>query len=501
MKHRISLIAGACLYATAIVGCVSVEQTRLQLQSKDSAEVKKAEENIYRIATEGRDPSGFVRFTPAQQVEYVSLASNNDLLLRILDHSYEEKVIRATAEKLDFSKAGLAMEIFSKHKNLFESFSFKAGVLSEIDGFEDKMCGNLNENEAVQLLKDSDIRSSTHKKIMQRLLVVTENVTILYDVYNEKFGYYPGSKGKALQKLLANADKISDKKIVIKLLECKEVKDETTRKKLISKLPADEAEIYTLKDCKDDKAFYEAFKKTTKEVKTEVFGRLLSMDDEALLADFVRNNPDQVERVSYKFKYTKTPVLASAFLDTVKDVPLEGSFVQGTMNSTVDWFVFELVSKLDADTRKKYVKAAKENLEKARRDNLVLCDKFYVNMPALDYVVMSFEESLAWTQEPGAVISYLRKYADMETPISGKDWRREWKIKRLVFTSKDRQRYFNVKGTLEGLYDFVRKYIDKSAARSDITLSNTGWWQYNDDKHGLSVFLNDNSGVLEIDRL
>ena len=493
---NMKMIAGACMCAAAIVGCVSVEQTRLQLQSKDSAEVKKAEENIYRIATEGRDPSGFVEFTPAQQAEYVSLVSNNDLLLRIMDRSREDKVIRTAAEKLDFSKAGLAKEIFSKHKELFEDY--KGRVLDKIEGFEDKMCGNLNENEAVLLLRDSSIRSGTHDKIMQRLLDVTENVTILYDLYNEKFGNYPGSKGRALKKLLANTDKISDKAIVIALLASDEVNDEAIRKKLISKLPSGEAEIYTLNECKDDKAFYEAFKKANDEVKKKVFGRVLRMKDETLLADFVRHNPSAASKVN--FRSVKTPELASVLLDTVKDVLLEGSYTYGTMHSTVDWFVFELVQKLDAKGRAKYLKAAKENLEAARKDNVILCDKFYVNMPVIDYVVISFEENLAWTQKPGAVIDYLDGYADMKTDISGKDWRKEWKIKRLVFIAKDRQKYFNVKGTREGLLDFVEKYIDKSASITDTTLSKTGWWQYNDDKHGLSVFVNDNSGVLEIDR-
>ena len=489
---NMKMIAGACLCAAAIAGCVSVEQTRQQLQSKDSAEVKKAEENIYRIATEGRDPSGFVQFTPAQQAEYVSLVSNNDLLLRIMDESYRDEVIMAAAEKLDFNKAGLAMEIFSKHKELF-----KGRVLDKIEGFEDKMCGNLNENEAILLLQDYSIRFNIRNKIMQRLLDVTETVTILYDLYNEKFGIYSGSKERAFKKLLANTDKISDEAIVKKLLASYEVNDEATRKKLISKLPSDEAEIYTLNECKDDKAFYEAFKKANDEVKEKVFKRVLCMKDETLLADFVRNNPSAASKVN--FRSVKTSELASVLLDTVQDVLLEGSYTYGTMHSTVDWFVFELVQKLDAKGRAKYLKVAKENLEAVKKDNVIFCDKFYVNMPVIDYVVISFEENLAWTQKPGAVIDYLDGYADMKTDISGKDWRKEWKIKRLVFTAKDRQKYFNVKGTLEGLYDFVRKYIDKSAARSDITIDE-GWWQYNDDTHGLSVFLNDNSGVLQINR-
>ena len=523
---NMKMIAGACMCATAIVGCVSVEQTRLQLQSKDPEQVKLAEENILKVVSRRA-------LTGDRPEQYLELVEGNELLGKIIGCSQDPEIVAAAferldptkpgtpnerllemmnerfsfrdmsrceaiAKKIDFSQSGLIEEILDKHAHLLSP-------VGGVTGLKDLMCGSLKEEDALKILKDKrkiGIELCLMERVVRRLVEITQNNSILYDVYKGKgdLRNFSGTdtEQKALQKLLTNVDKISDKAIIIDLLASKEAKDESTRKKLISKLPADEAEIYALNECKDDKAFYEAFRKANDEVKEKVFGRVLRMKDETLLADFVRHNPSAASKVN--FRSVKTSELASVLLDTVQDVLLEGSYTYGTMHSTVDWFVFELVQKLDAKGRVKYLKAAKENLEAAKKDNVILCDKFYVNMPVIDYVVISFEENLAWTQKPGAVIDYLDGYADMKTDISEKDWRKEWKIKSLVFTSKDRQKYFNVKGTLEGLYDFVRKYIDKSAARSDITLSNTGWWQYNDDKHGLSVFLNDNSGVLEIDR-
>ena len=105
-KLQIGVAIGAI--ALGIVGCVSVDGTRAQLSSKDAAEVKKGEETIYTIATTGRDSSGFVQFQTPQQVEYVQLTSNQDLLLRIIDNAHNNEVIAAAAERLDFSKQGAA---------------------------------------------------------------------------------------------------------------------------------------------------------------------------------------------------------------------------------------------------------------------------------------------------------------------------------------------------------------------------------------------------------
>lgn len=243
---NMKMIAGACLCATAIVGCVSVEQTRQQLQSKDSAEVKKAEENIFRIATEGRDPSGFVQFTPQQQVEYVDLTSNNDLLLKILDKSYRDEVILAAAKKLDFSKAGLSGEILSKHKGIIEEIQRaeeKKGI-KDSEGFTAKVLSNLTEQELVQLLKgDLDSRGGWIDSDMKRLLVrqlveVTQDSDILYNRCVKMDGdlhSYAGAKviEKAVEKLVAITANSDDIVFIAELLDAKGKWADGYRKDLI----------------------------------------------------------------------------------------------------------------------------------------------------------------------------------------------------------------------------------------------------------------------------
>ena len=193
---NMKMIAGACLCATAIVGCVSVEQTRQQLQSKDSAEVKKAEENIVFYATQGQDQTGFIKFTPQQQVEYVALAPNNDLLLKILDKSYQDEVTLAAANKLDFTKEGLSVEILTKHKNIIDkvsrseesasgssrSYDRSSKALSKTAdvGFKSKVFAGLSEQELKNLL-GGDLDVQLRESAARCLLDVTQDPIILYE--------------------------------------------------------------------------------------------------------------------------------------------------------------------------------------------------------------------------------------------------------------------------------------------------------------------------------
>ena len=259
---NMKMIAGACLCATAIVGCVSVEQTRQQLQSKDSAEVKKAEENIFRIATEGRDPSGFVKFTPQQQVEYVALAPNNALLLKILDRSYQDEVTLAAANKLDFTKEGLSMEILTKHKDIVSKVSRSkesaSGNTHSYDrsskdlsksggaGFKGKLFSALKENELVQLL-NGDIDYTLKKDVARRLLAVTKDTNILVKMFDGDLRDRVGNDGRATaaKKLIANATAISDKDVIGKLLKSEYAKLEDDRKALLSKFSENEVVQYT----------------------------------------------------------------------------------------------------------------------------------------------------------------------------------------------------------------------------------------------------------------
>ena len=181
------------------------------------------------------------------------------------------------------------------------------------------------------------------------------------------------------------------------------------------------------------------------------------------------------------------------------------------VQAPISWGAFEwshfktqilpLALQLDEKAKAPYLARAKENREKAAKDGVLILDKFYIGMPVIDYVLLSREDGQTWTKikDPydESAEKWLRGRVDTNTDVNGQDWRTAWKIEDLSFDPKSRHKYFKVKGTRDGLLEFAKKYCDKSATHKDITIDGN-WWQYNDDEHGLKVFLNDNSGFLNI---
>ena len=99
-----TMVATALLCAVAIAGCVSVEQTRLQLQSKDPAQVKLAEENIIKVVS-------YQALTSDMPEKYVELVESNELLGKIISCSQDPKTVMAAINKLDPSKPGTPNEL------------------------------------------------------------------------------------------------------------------------------------------------------------------------------------------------------------------------------------------------------------------------------------------------------------------------------------------------------------------------------------------------------
>ena len=248
----------------------------------------------------------------------------------------------------------------------------------------------------------------------------------------------------------------------------------------------------------DDREFFEALKKGGKTEDKAVLERARKMKDEGLLVEFINMYPNQARKLSLeKHLKIKSSKLAEVLLDHVNGLKLGTSYEGWDQILGLNYVLYDLASRLDDTTRAKYLARAKENREKAAKDGVLVLDKFYIGMPVIDYVMISFEDKHPWTKEAGAVIDWLNYRADMKTDITGKDWRTAWKIEDLSFEAKPRFKYFKVKGTLDGLLDFVHKYVNKSATIKDITLKN-GWWVFTDEEHELKVSINENSGILNI---
>jgi hypothetical protein len=116
MKKLLMVVA---ISAMVVSGCVSVERTRAQLNSNNPQEVKNAEETIFTIATTGKDKSGFVTFDVSQQIEYIQLSSNQDLLAKIFAETwYNDKIGVAVAKKMDFSQRDSIVSFIKNNKDV-----------------------------------------------------------------------------------------------------------------------------------------------------------------------------------------------------------------------------------------------------------------------------------------------------------------------------------------------------------------------------------------------
>lgn len=265
--------------ALAIVGCVSVENTRAQLSSGNPQEVQKAEDNILRIATTGKDESGFMHFDTNQQIEYVNLASNNALLLKIIDNTREDEIILAAANKIDLTKPGIGMEILTKHKGMLEkvaraepnggedsAFRDKKAIakggkkggaasLGTSTCFADKVFASLKDEELRTVLSSNDVDYySIQRDIANRLIATTQDVQLLASFYDGDFrSCIPDYAREAVvMKLSGLSDKLTDAKMVVKVLNASRdgwhpyITDYDTRAKLLARLPDSEAVEFAL---------------------------------------------------------------------------------------------------------------------------------------------------------------------------------------------------------------------------------------------------------------
>ena len=277
-KLQIGIAIGAI--ALGIVGCVSVDGTRAQLSSKNASEVKKGEETIYTIATTGRDSSGFVQFQTPQQVEYVQLTSNQDLLLRIIDNAYNGDVIAAATERLDFSKKGAA------HSFVQQRF----GQLGRVDdvrkkALKEQIISKLTQDELLDLIGDRKTNNERFEKrmsesarggrrgassydlgyddkdmLLNRLIATTDSPTVLWRMLEGDI-HISSQRGAVERRLLSMIDKVTDEQMIEKILSAHDqsgmrlVDKPEQRILLIKKLPENKIVALALKNI-DDHSVY-----------------------------------------------------------------------------------------------------------------------------------------------------------------------------------------------------------------------------------------------------
>ena len=151
------LMMAISICTMALIGCVSIEGTRAQLNSKIPSEVQKAEDTIWTIAIEGRDPNGLMQFNAQQQVEYVRLLSNSELLLKIMNNaiaSGKKDVAIAAAERIDFFACGKG-----------EVACFFGAYYEQLKRIDEKVASKLRNKIVTKMSKDDLVDFVIKKKM------------------------------------------------------------------------------------------------------------------------------------------------------------------------------------------------------------------------------------------------------------------------------------------------------------------------------------------------
>ena len=192
-----TILAGMSLCALFLAGCVTVESTRAQLASADPQEVSRAKETVFYIATADY-------FDVRQQIEYIKLVPEREMLLRILDHARRGEVRAYAAEKLNLSEPGLAMEIFTKHRD----------VLHLVKGYEGKVIGCLSEAELEKAYKcghDLRLDENLWNRVAVALIAKTQKPSTLLSLYKDTYLKYE-TRMTARDRIVDVSDKLTDAK-------------------------------------------------------------------------------------------------------------------------------------------------------------------------------------------------------------------------------------------------------------------------------------------------
>ena len=274
-----TVVAAMLVGVSAVIGCVSIDQTRTQLASSNPQDVQKAENNIFVIATTGKDPTGLMQFNESQQIEYVNLVSDNVLLFKIIDKAYQDKVILATAARIDFSKQGIGMEILTKHENVLKKVAraepqnlqanaerdmkmkMSKGQKTQVASsgpmtFADKVFASLSENELRQALDMNGVDYDMKEKIASKLVNDTKDANLLMSFYDGDLRYRikDYEREGVILKLAGMADRLNSVEMVEKILNAVDphslnpyVKNYDERVKLFAKLNDDKTMEYAMK--------------------------------------------------------------------------------------------------------------------------------------------------------------------------------------------------------------------------------------------------------------
>lgn len=280
------------------VGYVRIEDVKAQLASSDKVQIETAEKEIYSIATRGTSSKGFVSYTEAEQLQFLDLTKNQELLsgiamnardsrmqiaaikkledglslINIIENNHSDlNLVAAASEQIDLSKPGIALEVLKHYvvgpvammeddRKRRIAWSANASEGEKTPSFSERVVAALDEKDVVEAFKLESLPRDVHEIVERRMLTTTKDIKFLESIFaGGVSGYsgYPWEEELLYQRMGELGKSISDKKIALKLLNAKDmalryvVKSAKARSNLLSRLSKDEAVEFALKSIKN----------------------------------------------------------------------------------------------------------------------------------------------------------------------------------------------------------------------------------------------------------
>lgn len=194
-KLRMNLATVCVAVVMMFSGCISLERTRDQLASGDPEQVKLAKDNIVYVAAEGGGWNGQQhKFSTKERLEFLNLATDDELRLKVAKGADDSAVQLAALEKIDITKPGKAKYVMEEFAKTFEDHlgdrdESVSDLLGNNSGKKEnrwkvlasKYVGAMNENEMLALLGKTDKDHCTLLKrfVSQRLANTAQSPKVL----------------------------------------------------------------------------------------------------------------------------------------------------------------------------------------------------------------------------------------------------------------------------------------------------------------------------------
>lgn len=486
------------------VGNVRIEDVKAQLASSDKAQVEAAENEIYSIATRGTSSKGFVSYTEAEQLQFLDLTKNQELLFKVIDDARTQKMRQEAVARLDGSleNANRVFKIYAERPYLenlnlmsrldLNNKEIASALIREFRktaDFEKTTCFKtaleaLGEKELAALSAESDMDHDVEIAVNSAYVQKTTSGKVLYNfVTNGRWGI-PAVALERVKKDFPNvlsalfltegrtsyyAEMMTEQQIVTafvrapsKVNSCAldyldEMKDQKQLKEIFTKAKNREVRWHCLKKIEVDEPSIMKFAEGASDVELNyLIGRVNDPENKKKL---------RAQRVELKLEKIKAAkVLDESYAQLIDcqeaaEYALEHMDLSGlrdrdewtygiSQHYSEEWqaaaILATVVKYIGKDTLDRLVSEA-ESRAKEMETKTIVVDGFYLGMPRLDSMVLA----------------HAKKY-DMEMSsskiIEEKDWRNRYVVSSFSFKAADRVKFLKCEDSLV-LQQVIHQYV------------------------------------------